>query len=115
MESVICHKFANFKEVLEAESLLKFLVELVLASGHTYSLVEFLLESIDFYKGLLQTLLITGHSDILPHDVSELLVNGIHRLCSSDSKETVDSCLNSLLCLNKLRRVDICLRLGKLL
>ena len=46
----------------------------------------------------LQAGLVACHSDMLPHDVTEFLVNSVNRLSSFDSEESVNAGLNCFLC-----------------
>ncbi len=114
VQGVTGHELANLEEVLKPEGLLKLLVELILLSRNANVLVEHSLEVIDFLDGLLQSFLAAGHSNVLPHDVSELLVDRVNSLLTLDGEESVDSGLNILLSLVESRIVDVGLRLGEL-
>ena len=114
VQGVTCHKLADLEEVLKPEGFLKFLVELILLSWNTNILVEHSLEVVDLLDCLLQTFLAAGHAYILPHDVSQLLVDGVNSLLALDGEESVDSGLNIFLGLVEGRVVDVGLRLGEL-
>ena len=82
VKGIVSHKFADFEEVFKTECLFELLVELILASGNLYGLVELLLELVNLDKSFLEALLVASHSYILPHNVSELFVNSINRFGS---------------------------------
>ena len=114
VQGVTCHQLADLEEVLKPESLLKLLVELSLLSRNANILVELSLKVPDLLDGLLETFLATGHTNVLPHDVSEFLVDGVNSLLALDGEESVDSGLNIFLGLVEGRVVDVGLRLGEL-
>ena len=111
VESVSCHKLADLEEIFKTQGLLKFLIELELSTRYIYIAVELFLESLDFLESLLETLLVTSHTYILPHNVAKLLVKRINGLLTLDRKESVDTRLYSLLSLLKLRGINVSLRL----
>ena len=115
VKCVTCHKFADFEEILETESFFEFLVEFELGSGNLYVLIEVLLEVLDETDSLLETFGVTCHSDILPHNVTEFLMDGIHGFGTIDGEEFVDSFLNGLFRNDEFLRADIGLGLRKLL
>ena len=115
MKGVTGHKFSNVKEVYKTESLLQFLVEFLVASGNTHGFPELFTEFADFLDGLLQAGLVAGHANILPHDVAKLLVNAVHGFRALDGKNLCDALLDGFFGGVKLRGVNVCLGLCKLM
>ena len=114
VKSVLSHKFTYIEEIFKSESFLEFLVEFILGTGYAYSLPEFFAEFLNLSDTFLKSFCSTTHTDVLPHDVSEFLVDRINRLCTLDSEESVNSVLDSLLSSIELRSRSICLRLCEL-
>ena len=108
------HKFSDFKEIRKAKSFFEFLIEGSLLSCHIDIAPELRLEVPDHLDTLFQTSLIAGHTDVLPHYVTEFLMDGVHGFGTFDGKQTLNLLSDSLFSLVKLRGSDICLRLLEL-
>ena len=115
VESVAGHQFTDFEEVIDTESFLKLLIELLIGTWNIYILHVLGVEVVNLLDSLLQTLLVTGHTDLFPHDVAEFLVVIIHRLRSLVVQEIFDTLLDGLLSLVELRSIGIDLRLLNLM
>ena len=75
IKSVTCHKFTYFKEIFKSECFLKFLIEFKLTARNIDILIEIFSKFPDFLYSLLQALLITCHTYIIPHDDTKFLVD----------------------------------------
>ena len=113
VQGVTGHQFTNLQEVFQTEGLLQFLVKFILGTRYAHILIEGLLEGLDFLDGFLQAFFVTCHTHILPHNVSQLLVNRINRLLTLDGEQLVDTLLDCLLGRIEFGRIHIRLRLGK--
>ena len=107
VESVTGHQLADLEEIGHAESLLQLLVELLVGTGNIYILHVLGAELVNLLDGFLETLLVTGHADFLPHDVSELLVVVVHRLGALVVEEVVDALPYGFLGLPELGSIGI--------
>ena len=105
MEGVVSHELTHEDEVAQVDSLVELDVEPFLCSGDEEVGVELVTEFLHELETLLQTFLGTTHTNMLPHDVSELLVDRVNRTLTLDIHQTVGLCLNSLLCLCKFGQV----------
>ena len=79
------------------DSLVQLDVQTFLGTGDEEVLVELLADSLQELQTFLQTLLGTTHTYMLPHDVTQLLVDRVNRALTLDVHQTVNLCLNSLL------------------
>ena len=84
VKGVNSHKLAYLKEVSKTESFLEFLVETSLLAGNINIAPEVFLEFANELDTFLKTCLVTSHSDVLPHNVTESLVDCIDRLLTLD-------------------------------
>ena len=86
-------------------SLVELDVESLLCAWHEEVGVELLAYVLQKLEAFLESFLCTSHADVLPHDVSELLVYGVDRALALDVEDTVLLCVDCLLCLIKLWEV----------
>ena len=107
VESITGHQFADLEEVVYTESLLKLLVELIIGTGYIHILHILSVEVVNLLDSLLETLLVTGHADFLPHDVTEFLMVIVNRLSTFVVDEVVDTLLDSFLRLVELRSIGV--------
>ena len=111
VESVTGHQLADFEEIIDTKCFLKFLVELIIGTGYIHILHILCVEVVNLLDSLLETLLVTGHTYFLPHDVSEFLVVVVNRLCTLVVDEVVDALLDGFLSLVELRSIGVYLGL----
>ena len=78
VKGVNSHKLAYLKEVSKTESLFKLLVESALLAGNINIAPEVFLEFTNHLNTFLQAGLVASHSDMLPHYVTELFVDGVN-------------------------------------
>ena len=80
-------------------------VESFFRSGNKEVGVEFLAQFLDEFDTFFQTFGGAAHTHVLPHDVAQLLVDGVDTALALDVHQTVDLGLNGLLGSLKLRQV----------
>ena len=90
VEGVEGDELRDFEEVGETNRLFEFLVEFGLVAGNLDVGPEFLAEFFDLLDRGLETFFITGHTAVFPHDVTELLVEGVDGLLTLDAEDLVD-------------------------
>ena len=106
MEGVSSDKLTHKDEVTEVNSLVKLYIETFLSSWNEEVSVELLTESLDELDTLFKTFLGTTHTYMLPKDMTELLVDRIHRTLTLDVEETCELCINCLLSLVELWHIS---------
>ena len=84
VQTVPGHQLAQFEEIGQTERLFELLVEILVSSDHAYIFPEILTKRLNFGNGFFKALLGTCHTDVLPHDVAQFLVDIIHRLFPVD-------------------------------
>src|SRR5690606_4750517 len=91
VEGVDAHEFTELDEVSHAAGLLQALVEGVGRAEDLQVAPELLLQLLDETDGLLEPLRVAVHAAVLPHDPTELLVEGVGRAGAADGEELVDA------------------------
>ena len=105
VEGIYSHQATNLDEVCQTECFLQLVVERTCLARDIYVAPELFLDGIDFLDSRLEALCGTSHADEVPHDETQLLVDGVHRAFALDSHEAVDLVLHVLLRRSKLRQV----------
>ena len=115
LQCVACHQLAELQEVSQTQCLLQLNVERISRTYKFQIRPELLAQSLNLNDCLLQRLLGTSHTYVVPHNVAQTLVDIVNRLLTLDSKQLLDLLLNSLLCLVKrlgsgiyLRSLNLC-------
>ena len=112
LEGIVGNELTHEDEVTEVNSLVKLYVQAFLAARDTDAGVELLADLLEHLKSLLQAGLVTGHTNIVPHYLIELLMDGVNAhqlrliaLLVLNVHQTVDLGLHTLLSLYELRSV----------
>ena len=87
------------------DSLVKLYVQTLLRARHEQVGIELLLQLVHLLQTCLQAFSGAAHADILPHDVTELLMDGVNRALTLNIEQAVKLCIHLLLSLVKLRTV----------
>ena len=115
VESVTGHQLTDLEEIRHTESLFKLLVELLISTGNIDILHILGTELVNFLNCLFKAFLVTCHSDLLPHYMTQLLVIVVNSLGPLIVDKVIDTLLDSLLSLVELRGIGIYLRLLNLM
>ena len=109
LQRIIGNKLTHGDEVAKVDGLVELDIESLLVARDTHVLVEFLTDVLQHGKSLLQTSLVAGHANVIPHNMIELFVNRVNTLVALDIVDAVDFGLNTLLGLLELRcvRIDV--------
>ena len=110
VQRVARHQFAQFEEIGQTQCLFQFDVEVVGPAHDLHVLPELLAQRLNLDDRLFERLLGAGHTDVLPHDVAQLLVDVVHRLLAVDRQQLLDFGAHALLGLVEGGRVGLHLR-----
>src|ERR1700687_1041426 len=91
LQGVQAHQFGKLQKVRDSARMLERLIKLSTISEDIYVFPELCAHRRDFLKRLLQSLGVSSHSALIPHQESELPVERRHGLLSFDRKESIDS------------------------
>ena len=98
----------------ESECFLELGVEVVGLARDVDVGPELFLDLLEFCQGVGEALLGASHADVLPHDVSEFLVDGVDGALALDAHDLGNLVLDGLLGSVELRCRSVCLRFGEL-
>ena len=101
-QSIVGNEFAHSDEVTQTECLVQLVVHALLSARHKQVGLKLVAQFFQFGQSGLQTLLGASHADILPHDVSQFLVDAVDRALALDAHDVIQVGLYSLLGLIKL-------------
>ena len=105
VQCVVSDKLAHEDEVTEVDRLVEFDVQTFLLSRNEEVRVELLTQCLQLLQTLFKTFLGSSHAHMLPHYVTEFLVDGVDRTLAVDVHQPVDFRIDGLLCLVELRTV----------
>ena len=91
VQSVRADQFAEFEEVRDASRLFERLVQFLVLTEHIDVLPELLAQLRDLRERLPQARVGAGHAAVVPHDVAEFAVEGVHRPLALDAQEPLDA------------------------
>ena len=104
-EGVEGYELTHGEEVTQVDSLVEFDVQALLRSRNEQVGIELLLKLMHLLQTSLQALSGAAHTYILPHDVTQLLVDRVNRTLTLDVEQTIELCIHLLLSLCKLRQI----------
>ncbi|MCL4101980.1 hypothetical protein MMG03_001566 [Fibrobacter succinogenes] len=87
VEGVEGEDFCEFKEVSQTAGTFQVLVEGTFGANNVDVFVEFFAECGDFLESLFEASLVTGHTNVFPHDVTELTMDIVNSAVTLDGKE----------------------------
>ena len=105
IQCVVSHQSTDLDEVCQTQCLLQLDILINSLTRNKYIGPELLLQRFQLLDSLLQALRITCHTNVLPHDVTQLTMDGINRFLTLDAHQLIDAILDSLLSLSKLRQL----------
>ena len=105
IERVDSHQTTYLDEVCQTKRLLQLVVERTCLAGYINIAPELFFDGINLLDSRLKTLCRTTHTNEIPHDKTQLLVNGIDRTLALNRHQLLYLVLNLLLCLSELRQV----------
>ena len=105
VEGVVGDELTHGDEVAQAEGLVELYVHALLSARHKEVGLKFLAQLLDFLKRRLKALLGASHAHIVPHDVAQLLVDGVHRAVAVYVHQVVEVGLHAFLGFLKLWEV----------
>ena len=97
MEGIQGEDFGEFEEVSHAAGTFEVLVEGTFGTEHVDVLPEFFAESRNLLESSFQTLLVTSHAHVFPHDVTEFTMDIVNSAVTLDGEELVDAFFGLLL------------------
>ena len=105
VEGIVGNEFAHQDEVAQVDGLVEFDVHAFFRSRDEEVGLEFLAKFLHQFQTLLQSFLRATHTDVLPHNVAEFLMDGIDAALALDVHQAVDFIADSLLCLGKFGQI----------
>ena len=105
VEGIVGNEFAHQDEVAQVDGLVEFDIHAFFRSGDEEVGLEFLAKFLHQFQTLLQSFLRATHTDVLPHNVAEFLMDGIDAALALDVHQAVDFAADSLFCLGKFGQI----------
>ena len=102
----MCHQRTDFDKVSQTQCLVQFHVQAIGLTRNEYIAPEFLLQVFQHLDSFFQAFRVACHTDVFPHDMSQLTVDRIDCFFTLHVHQLRDTGVNSLFCFHKFRQVS---------